>query len=76
MRKFGLEENTFQMAGRSIALHVWRVWRTNVRYVSPADGELHESTVELGPKDGEALTVGKTLTLKANKHDWRLLQES
>jgi hypothetical protein len=75
LAQFGIDEQTFQMLGRSINLRVWRVWRTNVRFISPADGQLHESTLELGPKDGEGLAVGKTLTLKASKRDWRLLEE-
>ena len=70
-----LSENVFEMSGRNISLRVEREWRTHVRYVSPADGQTHESFVYLGPKDGDSLESGRSLTLLANTHDPALLQE-
>lgn len=75
LAQFGIAENSFQMSGRSINLRVDRVWRASVRYISPADGKPHESTVDLGPKDGEGLVSGKILTLLASKSEADLLQE-
>jgi hypothetical protein len=75
LKALGVDEHDFKMSGRSIVLHVSRLWRTKVRFVSPADGQQHESVVQLGPKDGETLSVGDTLTVLANTSDWARLQQ-